>query len=251
MYINRNWKDRSVVDSWRSVQKGDTVLVYCTGTVEPYPSQLSYIMTVDQVELSDEKAILRFGESTELRQPMTREEILERIESGEFSEGMRGCGRQGFNFCRVTESDLEIVLKWSESKEVKEGIEVDRESLLNKYLVKFPDKIEAGLKIIEPSDVLPEGAGIPDIVCKDGNGNYVVVELKSGEASYDALGQIASYKGAIMRKVKGKVRGIIVASTFDPKILFGAEITDPYGIRLAELKKYTVDFTIEDALREH
>lgn len=93
---------------------------------------------------------------------------------------------------------------------------------------------------------MPEGAGIPDLICKDKDGNYVVVEFKAGEAGYDALGQLVSYKGAVIEKINGVVRGIIVASKFDPKILFGAEIIDSRKVRLAEFKKYSLYFDLED-----
>jgi len=247
LYINYDWKLRaSRADVWKSIREGHKVLIYCTGDVEPYPSQLSHIFTIIRVELGDEKAVLILGEKIELRQKMTRDEILGRVESGELSEGMGRCGTQGFNIGPIAESDLEVVRKWSESRELKEGMAISRETDLHKYLKEFPEKIEKGLKIIDPKDILPEGAGIPDLVCKDRDGNYVAVEIKPAEAGYDALGQIVSYKGALTKTTSAKVRGIIVASSFDPKMRFSVEITDSRGLKLVELKRYSVNFDLED-----
>lgn len=248
VYINYDWDKKQVMtDAWKNIKEGDKVIVYCTSNVEPYPSQLSHVFSVWKVELSSEKAKLYLKDKKELRQPMSRDEILEKVESRELSEGMGRCGSQGFNIWQVAESDTDVVQRWSESREIEEGTEISREIDLQKHLMKHPEKIEAGLRVVDPEKLLPEGAGIPDIVCKDSGDNYVVVELKAGQAGYDALGQIVSYRGALVKKTGAKVRGIIVASDFDPKIRFGTDITDSQGVKLVELKKYSVNFDLKNA----
>ena len=52
-------------------------------------------------------------------------------------------------------------------------------------------------------EVLPEGAGISDLVCVDMDGNYVVIEFKAGKDSYDALDRLISYKSAIKKRWRG------------------------------------------------
>jgi hypothetical protein len=246
VYINYDWKMRGRMGTWEKVSEGDRVLIYCTGGVDPYPKQISHIATVTKVELGEEKAVMHL-EVRKLRRGVPLEIISEKVESGELSEGMGKCGTQGFNIGEVEESDLEEVREWSESTEVREGIEVSREQDLHKYFRKHPEKIEDGLKIIEePNEVLPEGAGIPDLVCIDKEGNYVVVEFKAGESGYAALGQLTSYKGAVRKKTGKKVRGVLIAHDWDSKITFATEIVDSDGVRLVEFKKYQLSFDLED-----
>jgi hypothetical protein len=214
--------------------------------VVPFPKQISHLATITKVEHDEEKAVMHL-KTEKLQRGVPYEIISEKVESGELSKGMRKCGTQGFNIGEVEESDLEQIRRWSESTEVREGIAVSREQDLREYLTKHPEKIEEGLKIIEePKELLPEGAGIPDLVCIDKGGNYVVVELKAGESDRAALGQLVGYKGAVGKKTGKNVRGILIAHDLDPKIIFAADIVDSRGIRLVEFKKYQLSFNIED-----
>ncbi|MFQ6126218.1 MAG: endonuclease NucS domain-containing protein [Candidatus Heimdallarchaeota archaeon] len=250
VYIHYNWKDRrDQKDLWEKIREEDKVLVYCTGNVNPYPKQVSHVFTIKKIEFSDvpERAILHLSEKKKLSTGMPLDVIREKVDSGELSNMMGKCGIQGFNIGELEESDLETVLNWSKSiRERKEEIEVSKESDLHKYFSAYPGKIEEGIQVVDPEEALPDGAGIPDLICKDKDGKYVVIEFKAGEAKYDALGQLVSYKGAVNKKIDGEVRGIIVASSFDPKILFGAEIIDSKGTKLAEFKKYSLQFELED-----
>jgi hypothetical protein len=251
VYINYGWKSRprGVPEVWKKMQVGDKILIYCTTNVKPFSQTLSHIFTVRKVERKDQKATAHLGDKVQLKPGMPLDVIEQKAESRELSEEMRKCGGQGFNICEVDQSDLEMVMKWSESsKERKEGIEVSREGDLRTYLMQHPERIEKGLRLVTDfQEILPEGAGIPDVVCKDENDNYVAIELKADEADYTALGQVVSYKGAIIKKTNQKVRGIIVALGFDEKIRFGAEVTDSQGLRMAELKKYLLNFDLENA----
>ena len=118
---------------------------------------------------------------------------------------------------------------------------------MQEYFEAHPDEIEKGIRLITNYDeVLPDGTGIPDLIGVDKDGNYVVVELKAGEAGYDALGQVVSYKSAVKKKTGQKVRAILIAHDFDPKITFVPEVYDSDNIRLVELKKYRLKFEVED-----
>lgn len=155
VYINYHWKDKKRRDAWESIREGDKVLIYCTGSVGPYPSQISHVFTVEKVELGDEKATLHLVERKELPTGMPLDVVKEKIESGELSEEMRRCGTQGFNIGKVEESDLETILKWSESSGVlKEEVEVSRESDLQRYFRGSPGKIEEGLQVVDPVEGL-------------------------------------------------------------------------------------------------
>jgi len=249
VYINYDWRTRprGVGDTWKRIQEGDRLLIYCTADVQSFSQMVSHVFTVKKVELSDEKAVAYLADKIELKLGMPLDIIREKTESGELSEGMAMCGGQGFNIRQVEDSDLDVIMKWSESGMAKQSIEVSRESDLRRYLTEHPERIERGMTLVSDfQEILPEGAGIPDLICRDEKGKYVAVELKAGQAEYDALGQVVSYKGAIISKTKSNVRGIIVASGFDDKIRFGAQIIDSQGLRLAELKKYSMNFDLED-----
>lgn len=247
-YINYNWKGnrRILREAWTEVKEEDKVLVYCTADT-PWPSSLSHIFTVKKVELKDDRAIVYLKDKIEIRPPIPLDVIRKKIEDGEFSQSMKGCGTQGYNFWKVEERDLKVVEEWMESHEdVEEAVRVSAEKDLHNYFSANPNAIEDDLKIVNAEDILPDGAGIPDLVCQDKNGNYVVIEFKAGTAGYDALGQVISYKSAIKYKTGKPVRAILIASDFDPKISFAAKIKDSDGYQMVELKKYLVKFYLED-----
>lgn len=56
-----------------------------------------------------------------------------------------------------------------------------------------------------------------DILAQDAQGCFVVVELKLGAASRDAIGQLQSYMGALAQEnPETFVRGVLVAASIDP-----------------------------------
>jgi hypothetical protein len=57
-----------------------------------------------------------------------------------------------------------------------------------------------------------------DLLCKDRNGNFVVVELKKGEASDQVISQLQRYMGWVRQKLAGDnqdVKGLILAEKSD------------------------------------
>jgi len=84
--------------------------------------------------------------------------------------------------------------------------------------------LEHGLEITDGgAEKSVSSGGFIDITAIGLDGAHVVIELKVGIASRNAVGQILSYMGDIMLEddVK-KVRGIIVASDFDKKSIAAA-----------------------------
>lgn len=70
------------------------------------------------------------------------------------------------------------------------------------------------LDLIASEYPVPFGRG--DILAKDAEGNYVVIEVKLGTLSRDAIGQLQSYMGAIESEFPNSfVRGILIASGLD------------------------------------
>lgn len=251
IYINYNWqRSREMKEAWEKVKKGDKVLIYCTDNT-PFPKQISHIAEVEDVEIDEEKAVMSL-KVRELPRGILLDVIREKIESGELSEKMRRCGTQGFNICVVEDLDYEVIVKLAEKLAETKGVtEADirakKEIELQEYFEAKPEVIESGLKLItDCSQVLPENAGIPDLIGIDKDGNYVVIELKAGEAGYDALGQVISYKSAVKKKTGQKVRAILIAHEFDPKIKFATEVYDSDNLRLVEFKKYKLKFELEN-----
>ncbi len=248
IYINYDWKrSRILSEAWQEVKEGDKILVYCTAGT-PWPSSLSHIFTVDKVELKEDKAIMYIKDKTEIKPPMPLDIIRKKIENNEFSQLMKGCGTQGYIFWKVEEGDLKVVEEWMKSREgIAEAVRISREEDIHRYLSANLNTIEDCLRIVDTEEVLPDEAGIPDLICEDKNGNYVVIEIKAGTASYDALGQLISYKTAVKYKTGKPVRAILVASDFDPKIKFATKVKDSDGNQLVEFKKYSVRFYLENA----
>ena len=101
-------------------------------------------------------------------------------------------------------------------------------------------QLEAGLKIIDNGAERKVTSGFIDILAKDKNGNFVVIELKAGKARNAVIAQILSYMVNIAETEGQKfeqVRGIIVASDFDKWV----RIASP-SIPNLELKSYSYTF---------
>lgn len=100
--------------AWQTASEGDVALVYCTGSVDEYPSRLSHVLPIAEKRIVDgEGAWLEFTEPIELASPIAYSTINTQIEEGNFSDGMERCGQEGFNFRRVREQDLQTVKRLS------------------------------------------------------------------------------------------------------------------------------------------
>jgi len=86
------------------------------------------------------------------------------------------------------------------------------------------------------------GVGIIDILARDKDNNWVVIELKKGKGGPNAVGQILNYMGWIKRnKAKGEetVRGVIITGRPDDKIKHALLMTQN-----VELYAYEVRFEL-------
>ncbi len=108
------------------------------------------------------------------------------------------------------------------------------------------DLLEHNLEALEKGLVLvkrqhPTAVGPIDLLAKDANGVYVVIELKRGRSGDKVVGQIARYITWVVQRLsggkKGKVRGIIVGKNFDKK--FAASIE-----QLKRVSSYTYDVEV-------
>ena len=113
---------------------------------------------------------------------------------------------------------------------------VSLEKDLHNYLSNRLNEIEKDLAMVGVE--YGTSAGFIDILAKDSIGNYVVIELKAGKAKDSALGQLLGYMGAIIEmKNTNNVRGILVASDFDNRLIYASKATS--NLRLI---KYTLNF---------
>ena len=85
--------------------------------------------------------------------------------------------------------------------------------------------------------------GFIDLLAKDKNDDFVVIELKVGKATYAVIGQVLSYIGWVRQNLakNKKVRGIIIADDFHEKVKFAAK-----EIPNLLLKQYEVSFSFKN-----
>lgn len=140
----------------------------------------------------------------------------------------------------------------SESEQVVEdaiettlSIEADLEDALVPNLV----QLEKGLRLYNQENrpgrqFDAKAAGRIDLLAVDSQENFVVIELKAGEADRQVCGQIQAYMGWVKTNLAGSkaVRGIIVAQEFSERAKLAAAV-----VPTLSLKKYKVNFVFADA----
>lgn len=115
---------------------------------------------------------------------------------------------------------------------------------LHSYLATRVGEIENGLMLAEYGVEHQTEAGRIDILAKDEQGRPVVIELKAGKAKDSALGQLLGYMGCIgagPTSQEREVRGILVASDFEPRVVFAAK-----GLPTIKLIRYRVSFELQE-----
>ena len=126
--------------------------------------------------------------------------------------------------------------------EVEDSIEasVSLERDLHSYLATRVDEIESGLTLVENGVECQTDAGRIDLLTRDANNHLVVVELKAGRAKDAALGQLLGYIGCLSA-TEPNIRGILVASAFDSRVVFAAR-----GLANIKLVRYQLSFNLEE-----
>lgn len=124
----------------------------------------------------------------------------------------------------------------------KTEAEFEREVFLEKdledYLIKHPELIEPGLKLINRQHRIEVGA--IDMLCRSANGDQVVIELKKVRASDKVFGQICRYIGCIRAhhaKAGKVVRGYIIGSAIDDKLRYAASVAPQGTVRLKTFRR--------------
>ncbi len=97
------------------------------------------------------------------------------------------------------------------------------ESEIETSIISNPEILEEGLELV--GNQYPTSVGYIDILCKDKNGAFVVVELKRGAGSYEVVGQIQKYMAWVSENLaKDKqVRGIIVVKEYDKELEYAVK----------------------------
>ncbi|HEX6701468.1 MAG TPA: endonuclease NucS [Gaiellaceae bacterium] len=99
----------------------------------------------------------------------------------------------------------------------KDGVERD----LQEALAAQPDRLEEGLRLVRRE--WPTEVGPADLMCRDGDGEWVAVEIKR-VGTIDAVDQLTRYLEFIRRDpAKAECRGILAAQVLKPQAVQLAE----------------------------
>ncbi|HOV09389.1 MAG: hypothetical protein BWY23_02248 [Spirochaetes bacterium ADurb.Bin218] len=133
-----------------------------------------------------------------------------------------------------------------DDSEIDYEISLSMEKDLQTFLLNDLTQIEPGLKLVEKGKEYQIEVGRIDILAKDKNDEYVIIELKAGKAKDDALGQILGYMGFVSEALaNGKpVRGYIIANDFEERLKYAVK-----NVPNVMLKAYKVNFSFVDINR--
>ena len=122
------------------------------------------------------------------------------------------------NEIKKEKEERRIEKEWNIDFEETKAVSEVLESEIETFLISYPEILEEGLKLIK--NQYPTSVGNIDILCKDKNGDLVVVELKRGSGSYKVVGQIQKYMAWVSENLAKdrQVRGIIVVKKFDQEL---------------------------------
>lgn len=115
------------------------------------------------------------------------------------------------------------------------GLERDLQAALRKNI----EQLEQGLRIVDGDKEQSVQSGRIDITAEDQSGTTVIIELKAGTADREAVAQILTYMGDLIREGKS-VRGILVAGDFMPRTIAAA-----LAVPNLQLRKYGFQFSFE------
>jgi hypothetical protein len=136
-----------------------------------------------------------------------------------------------------------------ETEEDENGSEVDSKQIsltMEKDLELF---LYNDIRSLDPELDLPEElenrqynvtSGRIDILAKDTDGAYVVIELKAGTAKDQALTQLLAYMGDIAEQFESGASGILVAHNFSDKLVRASKL-----VPSIKLMKYNISFSFE------
>ena len=115
---------------------------------------------------------------------------------------------------------------------------VNGEAVLEEWLADNLQTLEAGLEFVDRQYETSD-AGRIDILARDTNSNYVVIELKRDKASDVALGQLLRYLGWVRMHLGNgdPVRGFVIGEEIDDRMVY-AVLSDEAVESLCKLRQY-------------
>ena len=144
----------------------------------------------------------------------------------------------------VEENDFDEKEDSDIESDIEESIEasVSLERDLHNWLTTRLSEIEPGLIPVDGGVEYQTEAGRIDILAKDQTGGFVVIEIKARTAKDGAIGQLLGYMGCLSStNEEAKVRGILIASSFDARAIYAAK-----GLANVKLLKYQLSFDLEE-----
>ena len=111
------------------------------------------------------------------------------------------------------------------------------EKFMEDILIENLWMIEEGLEFVKRQKRVK--TGYIDILAKDKNKKYVVIEIKKGDDDSSALGQIIGYMAALKEKLKisrNMIRGIIYCQKATERIQFATEFIEGLSYVTYEIK---------------
>ncbi|MCX7096546.1 MAG: endonuclease NucS [Methylococcales bacterium] len=123
-----------------------------------------------------------------------------------------------------------------EAEEIIFGLERDLQMALRRNI----EQLEDGLKIIDAGKERTVEGGRIDITAEDKEQRLVAIELKAGEAKPESIAQILAYMASLWKEEGKSVRGILVASSFHPRVTLAAQ-----SVPNLELREYSFSFTFK------
>jgi hypothetical protein len=255
-YEHGNWHNQKKDEDFGSIEEGDIVLLYGTGSVDQSPKQIKYIFSVDD-KIEDrwdgeEEGVpnkLSLEKEQELTPGFPLENIRQWVEEGKLSEPMNRAGTQGFNLNKVDESDYEAIIEWAEENEPEPSIEHYEEELrtyVAEHGLETINKAYAEYTLYEDEDgnsgeLYNTPIGEIDLLYQHPeSGELVVVELKRTQDTSDkVVGQIARYLGWVDSELadEAAVHGLIVTQTASQRLKYAVEALED-----CELSSYKLNF---------
>lgn len=98
---------------------------------------------------------------------------------------------------------------------------IGSEAEMQQALARDPEVIEPGLTLVDRE--VPTGVGGIDLYARDAQGRLVVVELKRGKATQEAVHQLNRYVQTVSEQVGQPVRGILAAPSVSRPALMQLE----------------------------
>ena len=241
-YSNHLWETKTKDKDHGEVKRGDELLVYCTGDVPEHGMTLAFSAVVQEV--SPDRFTFHLSEPHWFPSPLARSSIQSLIAEGKLPSIFRRCGIQWFNIVKLDPLAAQQVIKLVETETttdpgisgVHAGSPADRliEIHLEQWLVDHWEQVDFGapLKLYEEDGEAvgqqfdTGSVGRIDLLCEDtSTGNLVVIELKRGQQSDTAMGQLTRYMGWVKEHMaKGRdVEGIVLTPAFDERLRYATK----------------------------